>query len=105
VEDVYQVAGGDRFSGMGNPAWDNKDIAGDEMKDHPIDRELEFPTDDIHDLLVRMAVFWQGRVLLDLPVGDCHIVAVDETGMVSRNNLDGSDFVQINERHTDLLSF
>jgi len=99
VEGVDDPAGGDRFSTVGDIRWKDEDFSGGEMVAGPIDDQFEFAFDHIHNLFVGVGVFGQGRPFFELPIGQGHVVRMDETNMQPRQEFFLIDLIEIDNWH------
>jgi len=84
---MADVAGQDR----------NKTRSGDLR--HPVDRYLKFTLNYLKDLFLRMAMFVNGRFMLELVVGEGHARRVEIAPTPSWQALDNIETVRANKRH------
>ena len=63
------------------------------------DHQLEGALDHGRDLFVGVGVEREGGPLVDPPVGECHVLGVDELHVVARDELLLLDVVLIDEWH------
>ena len=96
MEYVDQVAGRDRSASVCHTTWNYEDFPWCKMVDNPINGQFKFPTNQIDDLFVWVAVILQGRTLIDLPVGDGHVVAVDKPDVKTWDQFNLRNIVQVN---------
>ena len=93
MEDVDDPAPGYCPSRMGVPARNDDDITLPESPGHALHGHLENSLNDVCDLLVRMAVHREDRTLLYVPVGNGHMVRMDEPDPESGNQFFPIDIV------------
>src|SRR5215211_6837863 len=78
VEHVEQSAGGQRAPGMDDMAGYYEDVASSQLVDDPVDHQVENTLECIHDLLVGVRVRGQVRASVDVPVGQSHVLRMNE---------------------------